>query len=94
MLASGSEISAPYILSVLISLFRYNVLRSGANHTKCDGSRGTNEVSPTVRPNASQILSPPRLGEERTRSGGDTSIDTEQYLIAKGKWMLASGRHI
>ena len=27
----------------------YNVLRSGANHTKCEGL-GTNEVSPEVKP--------------------------------------------
>ena len=34
----------------------YNVLRSGANHTKCEGL-GTNEVSPEVSPLDQQILS-------------------------------------
>ena len=71
MLASGAEVSDPYLITVFISFLRYNVLRSGANHTKCEGNRGTNAVSPSVRSNASQILSPPRLGAERSRSGVD-----------------------
>ena len=48
MLASGSDVSDPYILPVFIGLFRYNVLRSGANHTECEGNRRTNGVSPAV----------------------------------------------
>ena len=39
-----------YLFSLIFAQhFRYNVLRSGANHTQCDGSRGTNEVSPSVK---------------------------------------------
>ena len=73
MLARGAEVSASYI-TVFIGLFRYNVLRSGANHTECDGSRGAHCVRPSVRSNASQILSPPRLGAERLRSGVDSRL--------------------
>ena len=71
MLASGSEVSAPYIISVIIGLLRYNVLRSGANHTKCEGNRWANEVSPTD--SAPLFLSAntiaPRLGQTDTERG-------------------------
>ena len=94
MLASGSDVSDPYIITVFINHFRYNVLRSGANHTKCEGNRWANEVSPTdsAPPFCQQILSPQDWGRltRNVAVGVETLSLNEPYINEKASDRAAS----
>ena len=54
ILASGSDVSAPYIITIFIGLFRYNVLRSGVFVEL--GVRGWSEESRVGQPEISYRL--------------------------------------